>query len=145
MNFASFERGQVAGWAYRKARHTGSLDCIKALAYIVRNRVKAGWGDGTWLWVIENHWTVEGNETAVSPKADYKPMDASDRMLQLFVREIDGIYDGSSQDDTKRVVNDALYFQFVDLPPRPWFVENIVERHEHHRRVAGIGTIAFFA
>jgi hypothetical protein len=49
MNLATFERAQIAGWAYRRARHTGSVDCMKSLCYVIRNRVMAGWGDGTWL------------------------------------------------------------------------------------------------
>lgn len=52
MNFAAFERAQVAAFAYREARRTGSLDCMRAVCFILRNRVKSAWGDGTWLSVI---------------------------------------------------------------------------------------------
>jgi hypothetical protein len=71
-------------------------------------------------------------------------LDPNDRLLQLIVRDIDDIHMGLSQDDTKRVVQDALYFQFIDQPPRAWFVENIVRNAENHPRIAQVGPIAFF-
>jgi hypothetical protein len=61
MNFSSFERAQVAGFAYREARHTGSMDCMRAVCFVLRNRVKAAWGDGSWLNIIAAHHLVAAN------------------------------------------------------------------------------------
>jgi len=71
-------------------------------------------------------------------------LDTQDRLLQLLVRDIDDIYMGTSEDDTKRVVQDALYYQFIDQPPNPWFVKHIVQDPKEHPRVAQVGPLAFF-
>lgn len=139
MNFAHFERAQVAKFAYREARSTGSLDCMKAVCYVLRNRVRAGWGDGTWLHVMENHHKVEGNILD-----GWAELDAQDRLLQMIVRDIDEIYAGTSSDDTSRVVQDALYWQFIDKPARPWFVHTIVRDPNNHPRIGQVGPIALF-
>ena len=139
MNVSTFERAQVARFAYEEARSTGSLDCMRAICYVLRNRLKNGWGDGTWLWLMENHVKVQGNI------ADgWASIDPQDRLLQLIIRDIDDIYMGQSEDDTKTVVQDALYWQFIDRPAHPWFVEHIVRDPANHPRVAQVGPIALF-
>lgn len=139
MNISTFERAQIARFAYEEARSTGSLDCIRAICYVLRNRLKCGWGDGTWLSLLEGHCQVEGNI------ADgWASLDPQDRLLQLIVRDIDDIYMGQSEDDTKTVVQDALYWQFIDRPARPWFTDHIVRDPENHPRVAQVGPIALF-
>jgi hypothetical protein len=140
MNYATFERAQLARWAYLKAVHTGSLACMKAICYVLRNRVQAGWGEGLWLNVIENHCMMEGNEES----GMRQPLDPADRLLQILVRDIDDIYLGLSADDTELVVQDALYFQFIDRPPRQWFVEHIIRDPENHARIGQVGPIALF-
>jgi hypothetical protein len=140
MNFASFERAQVAAFAYRIARRSGSIDCIRAVCYVLRNRNRAGWGDGNWLSIMEGHKHVAGNVETEPEIA----LDPNDRLLQLIVRDVDDIYLGNSMDDTRGVVQDALYFQFIDLPATEWFVENIVRDPANHARIAQVGPIAFF-
>jgi hypothetical protein len=139
MNLSTFERAQLANFAYREARYTGSLDCMKAVCYALRNRLKAGWGSGSWISVMESHSQVEGNVGT-----GWLELDTQDRLLQLLVRDIDDIYMGTSEDDTKRVVQDALYYQFIDQPPNPWFVKHIVQDPKEHPRVAQVGPLAFF-
>ena len=139
MNLATFERAQVAAFAYQQARHTGSLDCMKAICHVLRNRVRAGWGDGTWTTIINLHSEVEGNL-----QTGKTPIDPNDRLLHLLVRDIDDIYLGMGQDETKIVVQDALYFQFIDQPVRVWFVDHIVQDQENHPRVAHVGPLALF-
>jgi hypothetical protein len=139
MNMATFERAKLADFAHRTARYTGSLDCMRAMCYVIRNRVRAGWGDGTWLSVIESHHNVDGN-TIPQPRI----LDSQDRPLQLLLRDIDDIYNGTSSDLTQNVIQDALYFQAVDLPPRQWFVEHIVRKPTEHERIAQVGPFAFF-
>lgn len=141
MNIATFERAQLARFAYLKARHTGSLDCMRAICYVIRNRVKAGWGNGTWLDLIENDWKVEGNKFGAESEVE---LDANDRLLQLLVRDVDDIYMGMSQDDTRKVVDNALYFMFIDRPATTWFRDKIVRDSQNHQRIAQVGTIALF-
>ncbi len=147
MNLSTFERAQLAGFAYKAARQTGSLDCMKAICYVLRNRLKAGWGERSWLYLIEHAESVDGNQFfEFTQKLDGKEnlFDPQARLLQLLVRDVDDIYMGTSEDDTKAVVQDALYYQFIDQPPNPWFVEHIVRDAENHPRVAQVGPIALF-
>ncbi len=151
MNFAAFERAQLAAFAYAEARFTGSLDCMKAVCYVVRNRVKAGWGDGTWLSVIEGAHLVAGNVPVHQDKR--LPIASGDRLLQLLLRDVDDIYLGGGghgiDDDVARVVQGeskvgALYYSFVEREPNPWFVTHIVREPENHPRIGQVGTMMLF-
>jgi hypothetical protein len=137
----TFERAELASFGYRQARHTGSLDCIKAICYVIRNRVLAGWSNGSYLAVITQHELAAGNEDSETwtPK-----LDVEDRVLQMIVRDIDDVYFGTSDDQVKRVVQDALYYQFIDKPIREWFTDHILMNSKDHPRIAGVGTILFF-
>lgn len=122
MNFAAFERAQVAAFAYVQARRTGSLDCMRAVCFILRNRVKSGWGDGTWLSVIAgSHLTSSGFEpfmfgeiapngpapapTPNDPAGLVTGFKSDDRLLQYIVREVDDIYLGQDNwEDRVRMV-----------------------------------------
>lgn len=112
---------------------------MKAICYVLRNRLRAGWGDGTWLDLINHAASVSGNVESAGAIVD-----PADRLLQMMVRDIDDIYLGSSGDDTKSVVQDALYFQFIDKPPLAWFVDSIVKDPERHPRIGQVGPIALF-
>jgi len=145
VNFATFERAIVAEFAYREARFTGSLDCMRAICYVLRNRVKAGWGDGSWLSIITQHPAMAGND----PRA--QAMDYSDRLLQLIVRDVDDIYLGQDRfDDSVRDIvctddrkKPALYYCFPDNL-RPWFVENIIRNSQDHAHIGNIGSLMLF-
>lgn len=169
MNFAAFERAQVAAFAYREARHTGSLDCMRAVCFILRNRVKSAWGDGSWLSVMEAAQLMSAtngsqNDGAATDLAGGKAQGiAGDRLLQLIVRDVDDIYLGQDNfDDRVRQVvcgdtrlstslsssnkdwKPALYYAFTDRPIRPWFVENIIHRPEEHAQIAVIGSMMLY-
>lgn len=141
MNIDTLQRAKLVLFAYEEARHTGSLDCMKAVMYVLRNRLKAGWGDGTWFCLINGARDVAGNERYVAPMIDPK-----DRLLQMLVREVDDIYlnSGNGDDVTRVVVAEALYYQFIDQELRPWFVENIVREPKNHPRTGQIGSMMLF-
>jgi hypothetical protein len=171
MNFAAFERAQVAAFAYREARHTGSLDCMRAVIFVLRNRVKSSWADGSWLGVMEMaHLTAS---RSWSPGAELAPSIepgsrvSSDRLLQMIVRDVDDIYLGqeSLEDAVRAVVSPesrvpssagsqlgtsnsglhgAKYYNFVDQQVRPWFLENIIRNHAEHAQMGQIGTMMLY-
>jgi len=170
MNFAAFERAQVAAFAYREARFTGSLDCMRAVCFVLRNRVKSSWAGGSWLAVLEaahltaaDHGVADSAELSTGSGLNGAGV-ASDRLLQRIVRDVDDIYLGSeSYDDPVRIVvcgqpdsgnmklastkkdwKPALYYSFVDRPPRPWFVENIIRRAEEHPQMGQIGKMMLY-
>lgn len=149
MNFASFERAQVAGFAYREARHTGEITCMRAICFVLRNRVRSGHGDGTWLSVIENHYLIAASDSPSLDRTDFH----ADRLLQMIVRDIDEIYLGQDRadDNVRQMVcgadfkkEGALYYSFVDRQPRPWFVENIIRQSADHRQTGTIGTLMLY-
>lgn len=177
MNFAAFERAQAAAFAYREGRHTGSLDCLRAILFILRNRVRSGWGRASWLAVMEAAGEVaaqdcvirigasmSGDEIANSIRKGLQdavpvPLTSDDRLLQMIVRDVDDIYLGQEPwDDAVRQVvcgegaqsslrqpslrkdwKPVLYYNFVDRPPRPWFVENIIQKPAEHPHVGQVG------
>jgi len=162
MNLATFERARLAAFVYDQARHTGSLDCMKAVAYVMRNRVQSGWGDGSWLSVLQMAPSVAGNEPAsgvedamcrTQPSA-FSANPSIDRLLQLIVRDIDDIYldqDHFGDNPTERLVcgdkppkSGALYYSFVDRDPRTWFIENIVRQPLEHPQTGTLGTLMLF-
>lgn len=148
MNFATFERAQVAGFAFLEAQHTGNLDCMRAIAFVLRNRVRAGWGDGSWLSVIADNARVAGNE----PLPGRQIEGASDRLLQMIVRDIDDIYLGQDRiDDTIRDITTssdrkkpALYYCFVNREIRPWFTGNIIRQSQEHAHIGTIGALMLY-
>jgi hypothetical protein len=161
MNFAAFERAQVAAFAYREARFTGSLDAMRAVCFVLRNRVKSAWGDGTFLSVMEGaHLTAASNDLGGPQLSVGSGLNgaalASDRLLQLMVRDVDDIYMGSeSFEDSVAQITAAhkqanepwkpmLYYSFLNRPARPWFVENIIQRPLEHAQVAQIGSMMLY-
>lgn len=134
-----FERAELVRFAYEEARHTGNIDCMKAVCYVMRNRVSAGWGKGTFTEVITHHGLVKGNDGDRSID-----LDIDDRLLQMMVRDVDDIYLGTSDDQTRKVVADALYYHFVDQPLRQWFVERILQEPKNHPGIATIGMMRLF-
>ena len=161
MNFAAFERAQVAAFAYREARHTGSLDCLRAVCFILRNRVKSAWGDGGWLTMMEGCNRVAAHEEQPAPENAPIRSPIDSRLLQMIVRDVDDIYLGQDNfdDHVRQVVcGDAgmklgnsdwkpvLYYSFVDRASslRPWFVENIIRKPLEHAQVGQIGTMMLY-
>jgi hypothetical protein len=160
MNFAAFERAQVAAFAYKEAAFTGSLDCLRAVCFVLRNRVKAGWGDGTWMSVINSAPNVAAHRPELvwdgsEGKAQQKPephLTGDDRLLQMIIRDVDDIYLGQDRmDDSVREIaatidhrQPALYYAFVNRPQRAWFTENITRNSQDHAHVGNIGPMMLF-
>jgi hypothetical protein len=126
-------------YGYHEAAHTGSLAAMKAVCYVIRNRVRAGWYDGDWLSVMEHAHEPAGNEPTT-----HAPIDINNRNFQALMRDVEDIYYATAEDDTTRAVGSSLYFQHIDRPPRQWFIDNIVRPSANHRRVTHIGSIVFF-
>lgn len=138
MTLDQFQRAQLFAFAYQQAVHTGSVPAMKAVAYVVRNRVINGWHDGNWIDAIQYADRVSGNEPTPPP-----PFDCYSQMFQVLARAIDDIYFGQS-DDTGRVVDKALYFQFIDKPLREWFTDNVLLQPNAHPRRAVIGSMMVY-
>lgn len=136
----NFERAELAAFAYREARYTGSIDCIKAICYVFRNRVGAGWGDGSFVSVIAGRGLCEGNEG----NSRHVELDLGDRLLHMIVRDIDDIYLGTADEPVRKVVADCLYYQFIDQPLRGWFTEHILHDPQNHPHTGNVGPLMLF-
>lgn len=126
---------------------------MRAVCFVVRNRRMAGWGDGTWLSILESahHVAAKFNYSIGDQISDGKPALSQDRLLQLIVRDVDDIYLGQEpfDDRVRQVVcadpkKPVLYYSFVNATPRPWFVENIVRQPGDHPQVGNIGPMMLF-
>jgi hypothetical protein len=133
------QRAQLVFFAHQEGIATGSLNVMKAICYVLRNRVKAGWHDANWMEVIEHADEVAGNE----PSAHHR-VDIFSRQFQMLLQAVDDIYYSASSDDVSELVKGALYFQFADRPIRPWFIEHIIRDPKNHPRTAQTGMLLLF-
>lgn len=139
MTLEQFQRGQLAAYAFRQAGGTGSINCLKAICYVMANRVKAGWHGGGWLDAIRDAKDSEAHED--------QPCELSLRSpaLQGLLRDIEEIYGGTGDDETKRAVGKCLYWSVLTRRDyRPWFVEKIIRDPENHPRRSQVGTIILY-
>ena len=120
MTLDQFQRAQLFAFAYQQALHTGSLQAMKAVAYVIRSRVVGGWHDGSWIEAIQRAPDVSGNEPTDPPL-----FDCYSQTFQKLAMAIDDIYYGQV-DEIGRIVSTALYFQFIDRPLRPWFTDHVL-------------------
>jgi hypothetical protein len=114
---------------------------MMAVAQVLANRVKAGWGGGDWLMVIdtaqEYRGTIQFNHQRVNPR---------DGSFRELLRRIDDVYHGTADDSG---VNDdqgkiSLYYAELHNINRAWFRDNILNDLEAHPRLASVGQMTFF-
>lgn len=138
-------RVELAMLAWREARHYGGINNMLAVAFVVKNRVDAGWLGGDWMQIIANHeqWSARlvtapalQGETQMAPVPDFHDPDVRDLIV-----EVDGIFDGTAEDT---FTDGALYYCELDRVERPWFLQNVVRRPDAHARVATVGPVSFF-
>jgi hypothetical protein len=139
MTIDQLQRAQLLLFAHHEAAATGSVDAMKAVCYIVRNRVRKGWHESSWIDVIENAEQVSGNEPGPQPR-----LDVYSRSFQMLMQSVDDVYYSSASDPIEAAVGEALYYQFADRPMRAWFDYNIIRRPQQHARRTHIGTMVLF-
>lgn len=152
-------RAQLALFAARAAGQGASLEQMKAIAYCIRNRVKAGWWDGNWLTVMEHSRDIEAN----TPDQPWY-LDPTDRALQRLVADIDEIYYGgrpaggarveqapmiaqrylAESGDMEEAIGKCVYWAWLNRPFTKWFRENVLEQAHNHPNRAQMGMMAFF-
>jgi hypothetical protein len=154
------QRAALALFAARAAGSDASLEQMKAIAYCVRNRVKAGWHDGQWLTVIERNYETAGN----LPLARVI-LDPNNRILQRLIADIDDIYYGlvaytaagqnkmtvptaqrfaAEGGDLEDAIGKSCYWCWLNRAFTPWFKENILDHPESHPNRTQMGLMAFF-
>lgn len=147
MTSDSYIRAQLASLAWREGHEQGGINNSLAVAFVIKNRVRSGWGE--WLEQIQRHalWSSRnGDEIDSTTHPDPREPD-----FQRLLQEIDGVFDGSLVDKLtvapKTKEGDGrpgLYYARLNQITRSWFLENIVRKPELHPRTSQVGEFTFF-
>lgn len=136
---------------WQEANEEG-LNGMMAVAFAIRNRVRAGWYGGNWIDVLSN---MDKTSSRLEPPTNSIPDTRTFSMIQ-FMQIIDGIFSGA-QDDNVTIkqggdaqlmglrIPVALYWGRLDQITNPWFLENIVRKPDQHARMAQVGQLFFFS
>jgi hypothetical protein len=139
MTTDTFVKAQLAMFAYTEANHTGSLDSMLAVCFIIRNRVRAGWVGGDWNRVINfahHHAAFEGT------RGDGPSLESE--IFRRLLLQVDEIYQGTMEDN---LTEKGLYYCDVTdrRPMRDWFASRIVRDQSNHPRIAQVGMLHIFS
>lgn len=129
------------------------LNGMMAVAFAIRDRVRAGMYGGNWVQVLSHHseWSAK-----LERPSDDLP-DPNNYAVRGLLQSIDGIFNGSTpntitmaQDPATNFISLApapqppLYYGRLDKITNPWFLETICRDHDKHKRVASVGMLTFF-
>ncbi len=158
MTLNTFAMAMLVEFAVREAGPDASLEEMKAIAYAMRNRVRAGWFDGSWVKCIERAAETGGNEAPVNLRPI---LDADVRPVQMLLQSVEDIYHGSREQPVQKgwggekvdpdaqgssleaAVGTSLYWVHIKRPIRPWFVENIIRDRQNHPERTSLGMWRF--
>ena len=125
--------------------HCNAIHGLHCCVYIVRNRVRAGWG--SWLSVLQHYEDYAGNPPG--PLQEYPNL--NDPLFRQLLNGIDAIYDGkeldqmtSAKDPLNGTVTTALYFADLNKPMTEFFKTKILGDKENHRLCGKCGTLTLF-
>lgn len=135
MTAENFIKAQLAAFVHREAAFHGGIDNMLAVAFVIRNRVRAGWMGGSWMGVIQSAETYSA--TIYTPTA----LDLREFHFRLLMQQIDDIYSGLMPD---RMTDGALFYAELNRVEREWFKQNILAHLDEHPRVATVGNVSFF-
>lgn len=154
----NFIKAQLCLQAYRDAASDG-VDGMLACAFVIRNRVRAGWQGGDWTAILSHHRDYAASN--LPPQFDLP--DPRNFAFSLLLQQIDGVFSGATEDaitspnstllttgaivsfgsTTKPV---ALYYGRLNDPNlRPWFLDSISRDTENHHMIASVGSLSFFS
>ena len=146
MTGSDFIIAQLALRAWQDGKENG-INGMLAVAFTIKNRVKAGWYDGDWIEVLSNHkkWSHK-----LEPYSSQLP-NPNNFAFRSLLQEVSGIFSGARRDDilmaTESVLSvappPALYYGVLEEIDNPWFLDNI-SRSIDHRRIAQVGTLFFW-
>lgn len=159
-NFLKAELARIAYLDGGKEGISGAMGC----AFAIRNRVRAGFYNGSWSQVLSNHRQYSAS---LEPYPDTIP-DPNTFLMTRLLQEIDGVFDGN-QEDNVTIASDpissymkvgagrvgdlvvsskppvALYYGYADRLTNPWFVNEIAGKPEQHRVIATVAGLFFWS
>src|SRR6266576_5594730 len=149
MQGTDFLYGQLALLAWRDG-FTEGLDGMRAVAFVIRNRVNAGWWGGSWVEVLAHHRDYS-YRTEAYPDTLPDPRVYS---FQCFLQEVNSIFSGQQVDNVTApaqpsfvasAYRQALYYAKLNEITSDHFLENISRQPQIHSRVAQVGALTFFS
>jgi hypothetical protein len=143
MTYENYIKGRLVEYAVQEAYLYGGTACMCAVAQVIANRVKAGWGE--WKNVLDGTARYSGNVHVLTPS-----FEARDLTFRHMLSLIDDIYLGTADDSNVNVTDDrgtlnALYYADLTYPLSDWFRVNITDHIDKHPRIATVGPLTFFA
>jgi hypothetical protein len=146
MTLNELQRAAVVLFAAREVGADGSVDQMRAVCQVLRNRVQADW-HSDYMQTMEA-W--ESGEGQANPPQQRAALMLSDRRLAMLAREIDEIFYGQAGDEVAQCCGrqdkergPLLYWAFVDRKVLPAFVENVVRRPNEHRQRYQVGNTMY--
>jgi hypothetical protein len=135
MTLETYTRAMMANFCIGEGARHGGVVNMMAIAFVLRNRVFAGWGD--WLGVVEAAPTKRGT---IYPA--HIP-DIRSGNVRVFLNRIDEVYASAETDD---ITGGALFYcePRTDLKLEEWFKNEVLGYPDEHVRTAHIGPVWFF-
>lgn len=133
MTIDTYIRAEMARFAIEEGERHGGVNNMLAIAYVLRNRVFAGWGD--WVEIIQRAGEKRG--TIYTP---YVP-NIRGINVRTFLNRIDEVY---TRADATDFTGGALFYFEPMEPVAEWFKTEILGRQDDHPRTAHIGPVWFF-
>jgi hypothetical protein len=130
--------------------HSNAIHGLHAAAFIIRNRVNAGWG--SWLNMIYKYPDYAGN--VAGPVKEFPNL--NDSLFRRLLADVDTIYDGTMVDNITTSyapmmrpaigkATTALYMADLNKPLTPFFKERILGDKENHRHCGVVGSLTLFS
>lgn len=135
MTAETYIKAHLAALAHREAGHCGGVNNMLAVAFVVRNRQRAGWRGGNWMELIASHDEYSAwLHPATTP-------DLRELNFRILLQQIDDVFSGLAGD---KMTEGALYYCELNRVERAWFKENVLHDATSHPRVAQVGNVSFF-
>lgn len=152
MQTFEFVAAMLALRAYQDGFDDG-LDCMRAVAFTIRNRARAGWWNGDYTEILNHHQDYSAYREP--PRSDFP--DPRIYSVQTLLQEINDILSGRTKDNVTiaqdSVFNTfnmgpkpapALYYARLDKITNEKFYE-ISRDGVNHPRIAQVGMTVFFS
>jgi N-acetylmuramoyl-L-alanine amidase len=140
MIWDDYYKALLAITLYREGRGEGGSDlhakqdALEGIAWVVRNRVTAKWGD--WDHVITKKWQFSSLTAPGDSQLVVWP-DSPDVIFELCMQVAEAVFNGVGADPT----NGALYYYNPKTATSQWFIDNVVNKLT---KTATIGNHEFF-
>lgn len=133
MNLDTYSRAQVARFCIEEAAQYGGTSYMLSIAFVLRNRVLAGWGP--WIEVARTAAAKRGHV------AEPSDVDMRSANIRQFLQRFDDVYSGADEDDLS---GGALWYLDSTLPVQDWFKRDVLSDRKEHPMVGQAPPILFF-